>query len=207
VITLAVIAKAPQAGRSKTRLCPPCTPAQAAGLAAAALADTLAAMAATPAKRRVVLLDGAPGSWRREASRSSGSAAMASASASPPGSRTSADRPSSSAWTPPQVGARLLTLALRRLARADAVLGPPPNGGYRAIGLRREAHAASDDVPMSAPRTCAAQSARLRELGLGTAPLPPLRDVDDAVAVAALVPRSRFARELATMWRQDERSA
>ena len=43
--TLAVIAKAPVAGRSKTRLSPPCTPAQAAALAAAALADTLAAVA------------------------------------------------------------------------------------------------------------------------------------------------------------------
>jgi len=42
---IAVIAKAPAPGRSKTRLTPPCTPAQAAALAAAALADTLAVVA------------------------------------------------------------------------------------------------------------------------------------------------------------------
>ncbi|MBI5104514.1 MAG: glycosyltransferase, partial [Solirubrobacterales bacterium] len=39
---LAVIAKAPAPGRVKTRLCPPCTPEQAAALAEAALRDTLA---------------------------------------------------------------------------------------------------------------------------------------------------------------------
>ncbi|NJA55488.1 glycosyltransferase, partial [Streptomyces sp. NEAU-H3] len=48
-LTLAVIAKEPLPGRVKTRLCPPCTPAQAAGLARAALHDTLATLAALPA--------------------------------------------------------------------------------------------------------------------------------------------------------------
>ena len=62
---IAVIAKAPVAGRSKTRLTPPCTPEQAAALASAALADTLAAVAATPGARRVLVLDGAPGPWLR----------------------------------------------------------------------------------------------------------------------------------------------
>src|SRR5437762_2879352 len=57
-VALAVIAKAPQPGRVKTRLCPPCTPLQAAALARAALADTLAAVRATPAPRRVLVLDG-----------------------------------------------------------------------------------------------------------------------------------------------------
>ena len=60
---LVVIAKAPVAGRSKTRLTPPCTPEQAAGLAEAALADTLAAVAATPCDERVLVLDGDPGAW------------------------------------------------------------------------------------------------------------------------------------------------
>ncbi|HEV2820151.1 MAG TPA: DUF2064 domain-containing protein, partial [Solirubrobacteraceae bacterium] len=60
---LAVIAKAPVAGRVKTRLCPPCTPQQAAALAAAALSDTLAAVAATPTHRRVLVLEGERGDW------------------------------------------------------------------------------------------------------------------------------------------------
>src|SRR5215469_4765604 len=61
--TIVVIAKAPVAGRVKTRLCPPCTPAEAAALAEAALRDTLAVVAATPATARVLSLDGAPGPW------------------------------------------------------------------------------------------------------------------------------------------------
>ena len=57
-VALVVIAKAPWPGRSKTRLCPPCTPVQAAALAAAALEDTLDVVAAAPARRRLLALDG-----------------------------------------------------------------------------------------------------------------------------------------------------
>ena len=61
-----IIAKAPVAGEVKTRLCPPCTPEQAARIAAAALADTFAAVeevAAATGARRVLLLDGALQDW------------------------------------------------------------------------------------------------------------------------------------------------
>ena len=47
-----VNAKEPVPGRVKTRLTPPYTPAQAAGLAAAALTDTLAAVASADVTRR-----------------------------------------------------------------------------------------------------------------------------------------------------------
>ena len=52
---------------------------------------------------------------------------------------------------------------------------------------------------MSSPATGAAQRRRLVELGLGVATLPPLRDVDtidDATAVAAAAPGTRFASRL-----------
>ncbi len=62
-VQLLVIAKAPVAGRSKTRLSPPCSPEEAAWLAEAALACTLQAVALTPASRRVLVLDGEPGAW------------------------------------------------------------------------------------------------------------------------------------------------
>lgn len=59
-MTLVVLAKAPVAGRVKTRMCPPCSPSQAAALAAAALADTLDAVSRVPARRHVLALDGSP---------------------------------------------------------------------------------------------------------------------------------------------------
>ncbi|MEO7428840.1 MAG: DUF2064 domain-containing protein, partial [Acidimicrobiales bacterium] len=60
---LVVLAKEPLPGRVKTRLSPPCSPDEAAGLAAAALADTLGAALATSADRVILALDGAPGPW------------------------------------------------------------------------------------------------------------------------------------------------
>jgi len=63
---LIVIAKAPVAGRSKTRLCPPCSPEQAARLAEAALVDTLDAVARTECGGRTVVLEGPPGDWLPE---------------------------------------------------------------------------------------------------------------------------------------------
>ena len=62
-VALAVICKSPVPGRVKTRLTPPCTPAEAAALAEAALRDTFAAVRATHAVRRIAVLDGAPGPW------------------------------------------------------------------------------------------------------------------------------------------------
>jgi glycosyltransferase A (GT-A) superfamily protein (DUF2064 family) len=56
--TLIVIAKEPLPGRAKTRLHPPFTLEQAAHLAAAAIDDTLAAVADLPASRRILLFDG-----------------------------------------------------------------------------------------------------------------------------------------------------
>ena len=200
---LAIIAKAPVAGCSKTRLSPPCTPEQAAALATAALADTLQAVAATPAARRIVVLDGAPGPWLPAgefeviAQRGGDLAqrlAAAFADIAEPALVVGMDTP--------QLTPRLLTHALDALARSDAVLGPAPDGGYWAIGLRRSDDAVFAGVPMSDPATCAVQRVRLRARGLMTRELPPLRDVDDiadAYAVAALAPRTRFARELAAM--------
>lgn len=196
---LVVIAKSPAAGRSKTRLCPPCTPEQAAALAAAALADTLAAVAATPARRRLLALDGdpvpVPPGFDVVAQRGDGLGERlghALAVAGGPALVVGMDTPQ---VTPP-----LLLHAARRLERSDAVLGEAVDGGYWTIGLREPRRDAFDGVPMSSPRTCAAQRARLHELGLDVAELRRLRDVDtieDAHAVAATAPHTRFAARLA----------
>lgn len=59
--TLLVIAEEPGPGRVKTRFTPPFTPEEGAVLAEAALTDTLRAVAAAPARRRILVLDGTAG--------------------------------------------------------------------------------------------------------------------------------------------------
>lgn len=197
---LLVVAKAPVAGRSKTRLCPPCTPAQAAELAEAALADTLDAVAAASG-RPVLALDGTPGDWlppgfRVFAQRGGGfdeRLANAWDDAGGPGLQIGMDTP--------QVTPALLDEALAALDEpgTDAALGPALDGGWWALGLRRPDRRALLGVPMSTAGTGRAQLGRLRSLGLRVAALPALRDVDcfdDARAVAAVAPRSRFALAL-----------
>jgi uncharacterized protein len=197
-VALVVIAKAPVAGRAKTRLCPPCTPRQAAVLAAAALRDTLAAVVATPARRRIVALDGEPDGWlppgfELHCQRGAGLGARlgdALTAAGGPALVVGMDTP--------QLDPALLHAAARRLSEpgVDAVLGPALDGGYWTIGMRRPDRAAFHGVPMSSDGTYAAQRARLAELGLRTSPLPALRDVDtidDAAAVAREWPGTRFA--------------
>ncbi len=196
---LAVIAKSPVPGRVKTRLCPPYTPAEAAELAGAALADTLAAVAAADAGRRVVVLDGPtltglPDGFEVIPQRSGGLAARLAAAfdaLAGPALVIGMDTP--------QVTPALLSGALDTLAAdgTDAVLGLAEDGGYWAIGLRTPDARAFLGVPMSAAHTGARQAARLRELGLTVAALPALADVDDwasAAAVAAAAPETTFAR-------------
>jgi glycosyltransferase A (GT-A) superfamily protein (DUF2064 family) len=202
-IVLAVIAKAPRAGHSKTRLTPPCTPQQAADLAEAALADTLHAVLATPCVRRVLVLDGAPGPWLPPGfdvipQRGDGldeRLAAAFADIGEPTLLVGMDTPQ---LTPHLLGAGIAALR----AGAPAVLGLADDGGYWAIGLPESSPALFHGVPMSTAETGAAQHARLRAHGRDPVLLPLLRDVDhfaDALAAAALRPAGRFARAVAAL--------
>jgi len=198
--TLLVIAKEPVPGRVKTRLVPPCTPPQAAALAEAALADTLQAVLAAPARRRVLVLDGEPGPWLPpgfEITPQCGGSlderlAGAFAAAAGPALLIGMDTP--------QLTPDLLAVDWEV---ADAWFGPAVDGGFWALGLRTPDAALVRGVPMSTADTGAVQLARLHAARLRVAELPPLRDVDtpaDAVAVACQAPLSRFAacaRELA----------
>lgn len=203
--TFIVIAKAPVAGRSKTRLTPPCTPEQAAGLAEAALRDTLEAVRAAPAARRVVVLEGTPGPWLPDGfevlpQRGDGlderlAAAFQDVAADATGGAVLVGMDT------PQVTADDLTAAwdALRAPGTDAVLGHAPDGGYWAVGLRVQDPGLFVGLPMSTEHTGRDQEARLRAHGRSVALLPELRDVDlidDALAVAALAPGTRFARAL-----------
>ena len=194
--TLLVIAKDPQPGRSKTRLCPPCRPEQAAALAEAALRDTLTAVMATEVRRRVLVLDGDDSRWRRPgldvvAQRGDGldeRLEHAFADVAGPALLVGMDTP--------QLTPALLHEGLDALLEHDAVLGPADDGGYWSVGLRSRRAGSFVGVPMSAADTLQRQRERFTTLGLTTYEQPALTDVDtidDAHAVAARVPGSRFA--------------
>jgi rSAM/selenodomain-associated transferase 1 len=203
-VALLVIAKEPLPGRAKTRLTPPCSPAQAAELAGAALLDTLDAVARTPAERKVLIFAGDPTRWRPPGfevipQRGHGLAerlAAAFEDVQQPALLVGMDTP--------QLTPELLRDGIDALRSpgVDAVLGASLDGGYWSVGLRAPDPTAFAGVPMSSHSTCIRQRTRLRELGLHVRELPDLRDVDtieDALAVGAECPGSRFAASLAAI--------
>jgi hypothetical protein len=203
-VALLVIAKEPIAGRAKTRLCPPCSPEQAATLASAALRDTLLVASRTPAARRVLVFEGdsrpwAPRGWDVLPQRGDGLSerlAAAFEDVAMPALLVGMDTP--------QLTTALLLEGVAALTRrgVGAVLGPATDGGYWSIGLKRADRRIFDAVPMSEPTTRDAQHARLRALGLHVHEQPSLTDVDTfdtAVEVAAQAPGTLFARALATI--------
>lgn len=197
--TVIVIAKSPEPGRVKTRLCPPCDPAQAASIAAACLEDTFIAADGSSATRRVVALDGPPGSWIpdgyevvRQVDGGLGErldAALRWAASTDHGHSPSMIL----GMDTPQVGAMDIDRALSVLHEpgVDAVLGPAVDGGYWTIGFTAEAVVGCsglfDGVPMSTSRTAEAQLRTLGSMGLRARVLPVIRDIDtwhDALVVA-----------------------
>lgn len=201
-VTLLVIAKAPVPGRVKTRLCPPCTPQQAAQLAEAALADTLETLGRVPAGRRVLVLDGAPGPWLppgwevRPQCGGGLDARLADAFAGVAGPAFLVGMDT------PQLTAELVAAPLAPAARTgvDAWFGPAADGGFWGLGLARPtpelAARLLRGVPMSTAETGAVLHARLVAEGLRVRRLPVLTDVDTAstaALAAAQAPSGRFA--------------
>lgn len=203
-VQIVVIAKEAVAGRVKTRLCPPCTPQQAAAIAGAALADTVDVVTSTPARRRVLLLEGSgdpPAGWAVVPQRGDGL-----------GQRLAhgfADTAVAGAGTlligmdTPQVTPELLATVVSGLSDVDAVLGPAEDGGWWALALRDPAAAAAlAMVPMSQADTGKMTMKALAEQGLSVGLAPMLRDVDtyaDLAEVAALCPLGRFAAVVETL--------
>jgi uncharacterized protein len=187
-----VMAKAPMPGRVKTRLCPPLTPDEAADIATAALADTLAAVASCGARRSIIALDGPPGPWLppgfevipQHGDGFDARLANAWVAAAGPGVQIGMDTP--------QVTAGDLNNALSLLDEGGrpAVLGPALDGGWWLIGWRNaDPWAVFRGVPMSTYHTGAIQARRLQRLGLLLRTVAPARDIDTADDLAAVADR------------------
>lgn len=199
---IAVMAKAPRPGASKTRLCPPLTQDEAAslsgafhrdmfgniaeaareapiaGYAAYAPAGTEAAIRALmPAGMGLVLADGSPP--MPEGTQALGRALLHAiqglfALGHPAVCLLNSDSPN----LPTGYLVRAARLLLEAADRV--VLGPAEDGGYYLIGMRRVHARLFADIAWSTDRVAETTRARARELGLETVELPMWYDVDDA---------------------------
>lgn len=208
-MTVLVVAKAPEPGRAKTRLAAAVGDRLAADIAAAALLDTLEAVAAAPVAARVLAvmddLDAAVGAAeiRRR---------LESFTVIPQRGDDFADRLANAhadaaeghpvlqiGMDTPQVTAELLTDCARQLLGAPAVLGMAHDGGWWVLGVQTPAIAEClRAVPMSRPDTGELTLKALRNNGIDVIPVQPLADFDVLEDVAgvrdACAPASRFAR-------------
>jgi glycosyltransferase A (GT-A) superfamily protein (DUF2064 family) len=193
---LLVLAKEPVAGRVKTRLTPPCTPAEAAVLAEAALAATFSTALSTGVDRVVAVLDGRPGEWLppgvvvRAQGGGSFNERLARAWGDVPGPAVQIGMDT------PQLDVATLVDACGTTLAAGAAFGPALDGGWWCLGMRAPRTDVFDGVPPSTPHTGRTQLERLRALGIEPRILRVVRDVDtwnDALAVATELPGTRFA--------------
>jgi len=202
MIQLLLLAKSPAPGQSKTRLTPPLSHAQAALLAEASLRQTLATVMQTPASRRVLVLKGPPGSWLPR-----GIEVLPQRGCGLDERLTNAFHDAGSpslliGMDTPQITPKHLSSACEQLMsdETDAVLGQCHDGGWWALGVKNFDPQLFSGIVTSTAQTGRDQLKRLQALGFRTQLLGKLRDVDtieDARAVAALVPGSHFAAELA----------
>lgn len=206
---IAVMAKAPQPGRSKTRLVPPLAPAQAAALSAAFLRDIteniVAASHAAPIHgyiayappglealfeghiadgTRLVLADGSPEMPHKV--QGFGRCLLHAIQSLLAGGYGSACVLNSDSPTLPT---SILARAANLLARPGdrAVLGPADDGGYYLLGLKTAHARLFEDIAWSTESVAERTALRAREIGLELVMLPAWYDVDDAASLYRLI--------------------
>lgn len=204
---LLVLAKAPHAGRVKTRLAATIGAARAAHIASAAILDTLeTCTAAVGAERCLMALAGdlrdctgepeirdALSGWRVLPQRGHDFATRLVAAHRDAGQ----GRLVQIGMDTPQVSVDLLDEVAAGLATRDAVLAPAEDGGWWALGRRHpEVAAPLGRVAMSTAQTCEQTRAALLAAGHRVGTATRLVDVDtaeDADVVAMQAGASRFA--------------
>ncbi len=157
-VAVGLIAKVPEVGRVKTRLCPPLTLPEAAEMAAAMLTDTLAAAASSGADPWCVY-DGDERVLVRHLQlpvpvlRQTGGGLEARLEAAQADLFARGyDQVILLGADCPTVSGAYLRQAIGALVDVDLVLGPAMDGGYTLIGTNAPSPALFDGVPMSTDR-------------------------------------------------------
>jgi len=195
-IALCIMAKAPEAGRVKTRLCPPLSPADAAELYRCFLLDKIAqarevagaepVLAYAPAQAAAVFEALAPG-FTLLPQRGADLTARLTA--------VCAELFRNGCDAAIMIDSDTPTLPTERLERAVAVmsgggpdlaLGPSEDGGYYLIGLREPRAALFADIAWSTEEVFEETMRRAGALGLDVGLLPAWFDVDTAADLERL---------------------
>jgi rSAM/selenodomain-associated transferase 1 len=194
---MAIMAKAPRAGKVKTRLAPPLTLEQSAALNICFLKDTAEGLAEVTGAEGMVCytpvgdeaaFDGLlPKSFTLIAQRGDkfGERLLAAAEdilACGYGSVCLIDSDS------PTVPKAAFEQAVAELAREDdrIVLGPSQDGGYYLIGLKHAHAGVFENITWSTASVCKETVERARAAGLEVVMLPLWYDVDDGATLAVL---------------------
>jgi rSAM/selenodomain-associated transferase 1 len=192
------MAKRPRRGSTKTRLCPPLTPAQAVDLYSALLADTITfvtglpdvqpAIAVTPAQDLDYFVARARGGMALYPveGRDIGGVldrvlTTALAEGHPKAMAIHSDGPT---FRP-----EVIAEAIGALETQDVVLGPCDDGGYYLVGLKRACPQLFEGIEWSTPRVTQQTLARARQRGLAVHLLPEAMDVDTGDDLARLSKR------------------
>lgn len=195
-IALCIMAKAPEAGQVKTRLCPPLSPDDAAALYRCFLLDKIAqvrevagaepVLAFAPAQAAAAFEALAPGFTLLPQRGADLTARLTAVCAELFGRGCDAAI---------MIDSDTPTLPTERLERAvaimsggghDLVLGPSEDGGYYLIGLRRLHPELFDGMRWSTPTVLEETLRRARALGLRATRLSAWYDVDTAADLVRL---------------------
>ena len=200
---LVFMAKWPEPGRAKTRLCPPLTADDAAALARAFLLDTLAEAAGVDADRWVAfapacsasafhtLLGADVGLIEAEAPNLGGALKLAQRTALAHGYR----RVALVASDLPHLDGRCYEQAFAALARADVTIGPSADGGYYLLAAGRETPHLFDEIRWSTDQVFAQTVRRAAEARLSIESIQPCDDIDTAADLEWLLDTLRCRQQ------------
>ena len=189
---IALFAKAPEAGRVKTRLVPPLTMEEAARVARASLEDTARHIVPEVPAAWTLFLDGAADEATRVLAREAGMEVRAQEGPEL-GSRLKAAframrargarRVLAVGSDSPTLDPARIHEAIESLAVCELTLGPTEDGGYYLIGTSGEEESIFDGIPWGSASAAATTLDRARASGLAVRLLQPWYDLDDTHAL------------------------